>query len=79
MNQERHDPEKEGSTRLRQCVACRHFEYFPSRLRHNSAHAFGKCRCTAPWDGNRGQWPMFLHPCKAYEEAPASTATPVLP
>lgn len=79
MNRERQCAEREGAARLVQCIACRHFEYFPNRLGHNSAHSFGKCRGTAPWDGNLGQWPMFQHPCKVYEEADGAIPASAIP
>ncbi|MDY6881347.1 MAG: hypothetical protein SV686_13985 [Thermodesulfobacteriota bacterium] len=47
------------------CVTCRQFSYFSNEKSHNSPHALGKCS-GAPWDGNKGQWPMFEHSCRDY-------------
>jgi len=59
-------PNSEAS-HLVQCAMCLHFGYFQNALGHNSPHALGKCGAK-PWDGQKGQWPMFLHPCKRFEE-----------
>ena len=54
------------ASRSVQCAMCLHFKYFNNTLGHNSSHALGKCGAK-PWDGNQGQWPMFLHPCKRFK------------
>jgi hypothetical protein len=55
--------EKRKGNELIRCAMCAHFNYFDNAEGHNSPHALGKCEAE-PWDGNRGQWPMFLHHCK---------------
>jgi hypothetical protein len=52
------------------CAVCRHFSYFDNKAGHNSPHALGKCAMES-WDGNRGQWAMFQHHCRNFEEAAA--------
>ncbi|RJR20526.1 MAG: hypothetical protein C4582_09095 [Desulfobacteraceae bacterium] len=47
------------------CIACGRFRYFENKLGHNSPSALGICT-GEPWDGNRGQWPVLFHPCKAF-------------
>jgi hypothetical protein len=49
------------------CVRCAHFSYFPTEKGHNSPHALGKCGEDS-WDGNKGQWAYFFHPCTRFEE-----------
>jgi len=57
--------ERGGSNVIVRCAECTHFRYFQNEKGHNSPHALGKCRVES-WDGNRGQWPMFQHPCKNF-------------
>jgi len=49
------------------CTMCRHFSYFDNKAGHNSAHALGKCAVES-WDGSRGQWALFQHHCRNFEE-----------
>ncbi len=50
------------------CARCGRFEFFPNDKDHNTPHALGKCVGPESWDGNRGQWPKFFHPCKGFVE-----------
>ncbi|UCF82258.1 MAG: hypothetical protein JSV50_13765 [Desulfobacteraceae bacterium] len=56
------------SNGLIRCCTCEHFGYFHNDKGHNSPHALGECR-DASWDGNRGQWAMFKHPCGRFVKA----------
>ncbi len=47
------------------CGNCRHFSQFPNLKGHNTPQSLGKCLADS-WDGNKGQWPMLRHPCKAF-------------
>ena len=60
--------EKEEGLGPVRCAMCLHFAYFSNVKGHNSPHALGKCN-GEPWDGNRGQWAMFQHPCKSFVTA----------
>jgi hypothetical protein len=53
------------SHRMVRCSACKQFSYYANEQGHNSPHAMGKCGGTS-WDGNRGQWAMFQHPCERF-------------
>ncbi len=53
----------EKGVRLVRCISCRHFSYFENKCGHNSPLSLGFCKVES-WDGNKSQWPMFLHPCK---------------
>ena len=62
METDRANGSKESKESVVRCGDCRHFSFFFNEKGHNSPQALGKCLAT-PWDGNRGQWPMLLHPC----------------
>ncbi|RLB42108.1 MAG: hypothetical protein DRH12_06510 [Deltaproteobacteria bacterium] len=47
------------------CAECQHFSFFYNEKGHNSPQALGKCLAKS-WDGNRGQWPLLIHPCESF-------------
>ncbi len=59
---------REATENLVRCGQCSHFSFFPNEKGHNRPQALGRCLAGASWDGNRGQWPLLLHPCPNFNE-----------
>lgn len=70
-----HAQKANHSEAMIRCALCVHFAYFRNHLGHNSPNALGECQNT-PWDGNTGQWAMFLHHCSHFVKSDSGSSAP---